>query len=298
MKVFLTGATGLVGGAVAAALTEAGHGVVALSRGPSPRLPAGVRPVQGDPAREGAWQEALRACDACVHLAGEPIAAGRWTEARKRAIRDSRVASTRRIAEVLRSGGPALLLSGSAVGYYGARGDEPLDESSPPGTDFLATVCREWEAEAGAAATRARVVLLRTGIVLARRGGALERMLLPFRLFAGGPIGRGDFWQSWIHLADEVAMILWALGDERVAGPLDATAPEPVRNRELAAALGRALHRPSLVRVPPAALRLLLGELGEVVASGQRVLPRKALQAGFRFRFPGIEGALADLLAR
>ncbi len=298
MEVFLTGATGLMGAAVARALVEAGHGVTALSRSASPRLPPGVRAVQGDPSRAGAWQDALSRCDACVHLAGEPIADGRWNEARKRAIRDSRVDSTRRVAEVVAARGPTVLVSSSAIGYYGPRGDVVLDEDAPPGTDFLAQVCREWEAAAMPAAVRARIVLLRTGIVLAREGGALQRMLLPFRLFAGGPIGDGAFWQSWIHLADEVGLVAWALGRDDVSGPLNATAPSPVRNRELAAAIGRALHRPSALPVPPAALRVVLGELATVVASGQRVVPRKALDGGYPFAFPEIDGALQDLLRR
>lgn len=296
MHVLVTGATGLMGAALCRALAGAGQRVTAVSRSPSPRLPPGVEAVQGDPARPGRWQDALRACDACVHLAGEPIAAGRWTEQRKRAIRDSRVESTRRIAEVVAAGGPAVLVSSSAVGYYGARGDEVLDESSPPGEGFLADVCREWEAAASPAASRARVVLLRTGIVLAREGGALQRMLVPFRWFAGGPIGKGEFWQSWIHLRDEIEMVLWALGADAVAGPLNATAPGPVRNRDLAAAIGRTLHRPSAVPVPPALLRLALGELASVATAGQRAVPRTALDHGFRFRFPELGGALRDLL--
>lgn len=295
MHVLVTGGTGLMGAALCRALLDAGHRVTAMSRSASPRLPAGVDAVQGDPARPGRWQDVLRGCDACVHLAGEPIAAGRWTDQRKRAIRDSRVESTRRVAEVVAAGGPEVLVSSSAIGYYGPRGDEVLDESSPPGEGFLADVCREWESAASPAASRARVVLLRTGIVLAREGGALQQMLLPFRWFAGGPIGKGEFWESWIHLRDEIELVLWALGSD-VAGPLNATAPGPVRNRDLAAAIGRTLHRPSALPVPPAMLRLALGELASVVTTGQRVLPRKALDRGFRFRFPELDGALRDLL--
>ena len=297
MLVFITGGTGLVGSALARALVAAGHAVTAVSRRAASELGPDVRIVQGDPARPGAWQDVLAGCDACVHLAGEPVAGRRWTEERKRAIRESRLESTRRVVEVIAARGPTVLVSGSAVGYYGARGDEPLDESSPPGKDFLAEVCRAWEEAAKPAAARARLVLLRTGIVLAREGGALRQMLVPFRFFVGGPIGGGAFWQSWIHLSDEVALIAWALEDGAVAGPLNATAPNPVTNRELATAVGRALHRPAALPVPPAVLRLLLGELGSVVASGQRVLPRAALDGGFRFRFASIDAALADLLA-
>jgi uncharacterized protein len=297
MHVFVTGATGLVGSALCSALAQAGHRVTALSRSASPGgLPAGARSVQGDPAVAGPWQEALASCDACAHLAGEPVAEGRWTSERKRRIRGSRVESTRRVAEVVAARGPAVLVSGSAVGYYGPRGDEPLDEASEPGGDFLAGVCEEWEAAALGAASRARVVTLRTGIVLAPHAGALPRMLLPFRFFAGGPIGKGEFWQSWIHLADEVGLILWALENPGVAGPLNATAPNPVRNRDLALAIGRVLRRPSALPVPELGLKLLFGELSAVIATGQRVLPKKAVDLGFRFRYPEIEPALRDLL--
>ncbi len=296
MRVFVTGATGLIGRALCRTLLEQGHAVTALTRQAVPRgLPTGVRLVQGDPAVPGPWQEVLAGCDACVNLAGEPVAGGRWTEARKRAIRDSRVLSTRNVAAVAAERGPRVLLNGSAVGFYGARGDEPLHESAPPGSDFLARTCLEWEGAAAPAARRARVVLCRTGIVLAREGGALPRMVLPFKLFAGGPIGGGAFWQSWIHLADEVGLLAWALGEERLSGPLNATAPAPVRNRDLARALGKALRRPSLLPAPALAVRILLGEMADVVVTGQRVLPGKALELGYRFRFPEAEAALGDL---
>jgi hypothetical protein len=200
------------------------------------------------------------------------------------------------VVEVVASRGPSVLVSGSAVGYYGAHGDEPLDEASLPGDGFLAGVCKEWEAAALTAGTRARVVAVRTGLLLARGGGALPRMLAPFRFFAGGPIGKGEFWQSWIHLADEVGMIIWALENPAVAGPLNATAPVPVKNRDLARAIGRALRRPSVFPVPPLALKLVFGELSTAIATGQRVLPKKALELGFRFRFPEIDPALRDLV--
>jgi uncharacterized protein (TIGR01777 family) len=298
MKVFLTGATGLIGRTLAADLLASGHAVVALTRrlAAAEGLPAGVEAVEGDPAAPGPWQEALARCDACIHLAGEPVAAARWTPERKARIERSRVDSTRRVAEVLAAGGPRVLVCGSAVGFYGSRGDEPLDEAAPRGQGFLSDVSVRWEAAAGPAAARARVVLVRTGIVLAREGGALPRLVLPFKLMAGGPLGDGTAWQPWIHLADEVGLLRFALGDERVRGPLNAAAPAPARSRELAAALGRVLHRPSFFPTPVLALRLALGEMAEVVLASQRVLPKKAVDLGYRFEFPELEGALRDLL--
>ncbi|HEY7724461.1 MAG TPA: TIGR01777 family oxidoreductase [Anaeromyxobacteraceae bacterium] len=296
MRVFVTGATGLLGRPLCAALRRQGHAVVALSRARRPDLPEGVEAVQGDPTGPGAWQEALAGCDACVSLAGEPLAAGRWTADRKRRIRESRLLATRNVAAAVAAGGPRVLVSASAVGYYGDRGDELLTESSAPGAGFLPDLAQEWEAEAGRAAGRARVVLLRTGVALAREGGALPRLVLPFRLFAGGPIGDGAFWQPWIHVVDAVGLACWALGDERVAGPLNAAAPEPVRNRELARALGRALRRPSRLPAPAFAVRLAVGEMAEAVTASLRVVPRKALDLGYAFRFTQVDAALADLL--
>jgi uncharacterized protein (TIGR01777 family) len=298
MRIFVTGASGLVGRALCDALLDAGHAVSALTRGPEgrARLPAAVTPVEGDPARAGPWLEALAGCDACVHLAGEPIAGGRWTAERKRAIEASRVDSTATIAGLLAARGPTILVQGSAVGYYGSRGDERLDESSAPGSDFLAGVVQRWEAAAAPARRRARVVLLRTGLVFSPRGGALEELARPFRLLAGGPVGNPDAWKPWLHLADEVGLIRWALDDERVEGPLNACVPEPVRSRDLARAIGTALRRPSRVPVPELAVRLLLGELADAVLASQRAVPEKALRLGYRFRHPALGAALADLL--
>jgi uncharacterized protein (TIGR01777 family) len=299
MHVFLTGASGLIGRALAGALLSGGHAVTALTRDAAAAaraLPAGVRAVEGDPSLPGRWQEALARADACVHLAGEPVAAGRWTDASKARIESSRVASTRLVSEVIAAGGPRVLVAGSAVGFYGTRGDEPLDEGAAPGQGFLAEVCQRWEAASRPAEARARVVQVRTGIVLARDGGALPRLVLPFKLLAGGPLGHGHAWQPWLHLADEVGLLLFALEDSRVRGPLNAAAPGPATSRDLARALGRVLRRPSLLPAPAAALRLLLGEVAEVVLASQRVVPRKALDLGYRFSFPDLEPALRDLL--
>jgi uncharacterized protein (TIGR01777 family) len=298
VNVFVTGATGLVGRAVCGALVGRGDSVTALSRTPgaAARLPPGVRAVAGDPTAPGAWQDELARADACVHLAGEPIADGRWTAERKRRIRDSRVGSTRLVAGVVRERGPTVLVSGSAVGFYGSRGDEVLDDASAAGQGFFAEVCREWEAAAEPAAARARVVALRSGVVLAAEGGALPKLVRPFRAFAGGPLGDGAFFQPWIHLADEAGLVLLALDDGRVSGPLAAVAPTPVRNRDLARAIGRVLRRPSALPAPAAAIRLAVGEVANEILSSQRVVPRKALALGYRFRFPDLEGALRDLL--
>lgn len=300
MHVFVTGATGLVGRAVCAELRANGHTVTALSRGAdaASRLPAGVRVVTGDPTSAGAWQEELARCDACVHLAGESIAGARWTAERKRRIRETRTRSTANVAAVLKERGPTVLVCGSAVGYYGSRGDEVLDEDASHGEGFLAELCQAWEAAAAPAAVRARVVLLRSGLVLSREGGALPEMVRPFRLFAGGPLGDGSHWQPWIHIADEVGLVGFSLAEERARGPLNACAPSPVRNRDLARAIGQVLRRPSAVPAPAFALRLALGELAEMILSSHRAVPRRALELGYRFRFPELEPALRDALGR
>lgn len=294
MKVVVTGGSGFLGGALVSALRGDGHDVLVLTRRPA-RKP-GEMQWDASPSL-GPWVKAFEAAGAVVNLAGEPIAEGRWTSARKQAILASRVEATRAVVGALRTAGAsdAALLSGSAVGYYGTHRDEPLDEASTPGHDFLASVCREWEAEA-LAASGARVVLLRTGFVVARDGGALPRLALPFHFFAGGPLGSGGQVMSWIHRDDWVAMVRWALGNAAVRGPLNLTAPAPVTNREMAQALGRALHRPSVLPAPALALRIVLGEMADaLILNGQRVLPRAALASGFSFRYQTIEGALAAI---
>lgn len=310
MRIFVTGATGLVGSALVAALLERGDRVTVLSRRPADararleRLARGgpgraFEVVAGDPGAAGDWQRAVEGCDAVVHLAGEPVMGQRWSAAHKQAVRDSRVRSTEHVVEAIeRARARAqVLVSGSAVGYYGARGDEELDETSGPGGDFLAQVCIDWEAAAlRAESLGTRVVLLRTGIVLSATGGALERMLAPFRAFVGGPIGDGRQWWPWIHLADEVGLLLLALDDARVRGPLVGAAPNPLTMAAFSRALGRALHRPSWLPVPGLGLRLLFGEGAEVLLGGQRALPRRALELGYRFRFTDADAALRDLL--
>ncbi|HQR18999.1 MAG TPA: TIGR01777 family oxidoreductase [Gemmatimonadales bacterium] len=240
--------------------------------------------------------------DAAVHLAGESIAAGRWTAETKRRIRDSRVLGTRLLAESLARlmRRPRVLVTASAVGIYGDRGDDILNEDSPPGSDFLARVGQEWEAAAKPAAEAGiRVVHLRFGIILAREGGALPRMVRPFMLGAGGPIGSGRQWMSWIALDDAIAAVLEALHNEQARGPINAVAPGPVRNAEFAAALGAALHRPALIPAPAFALRLLYGEMADAaLLASQRVVPSRLEALGFRFRHPALPGALGAILGR
>ncbi|HEY3865004.1 MAG TPA: TIGR01777 family oxidoreductase [Solirubrobacteraceae bacterium] len=305
MRVTVTGASGLIGAALVTELRERGAQVTVLSRDAAQAAEAlGVEAVGWDPLREPAPAQALAGADAVVHLAGENIAQ-RWSARAKRAIRDSRVLGTRNLLAGLEAAGeseparrPRTLISGSAVGYYGARGEEPLDEDAPAGNDFLADTCVAWEAQARKAeALGMRVVLLRTGVVLDRDGGALAKMLPPFRLGVGGPVAGGDQYISWVHREDLVGMIAAALEDERWSGPVNGTAPEPVSNREFSHALGRALHRPSLLPVPGFALGLLYGEMAEIVTTGARVMPAKALVLGYEFRHPELGEALRSALA-
>jgi len=236
-----------------------------------------------------------------INLAGESIAGHRWSAAHKQRILDSRVDTTRRLADAIRGAArpPRVFVSGSAVGYYGPHGDEVLTESSGAGADFLARVCVAWESEAARAADRTRVVCIRTGLVLERDGGALPQMLPPFRFGLGGPVGSGRQYWPWIHRDDWIALVRWAIDHERVDGALNATAPAPATNREFAAALGRAMHRPAILPAPAFALRLLLGEMADaLLLSGQRAVPDKAQRSGFVFRYPRVDEALNAIFGR
>jgi uncharacterized protein (TIGR01777 family) len=297
LRVAVTGASGLVGRALVSALRAAGHRVDRVSRRP----PApGTSDIQWDPARGQLDPRALEGVDAVVHLAGESIAALRWTAGVRGRIRQSRVDGTRLMAATLGRlpRRPRVLVAASAVGYYGNRGEVPLTEESPPGSGFLAEVCRAWEAAADPArAVGIRVVHPRLGLVLAGRGGALPRMTLPFRLGAGGVIGDGRQYWSWIELGDAVRVIELALAVDTLVGPVNAVAPSPVTNREFTRVLGGILGRPTLVPLPALAVRLLLGEMGQaLLLDSARVLPRRLERAGFRFRHPGLEGALRATL--
>ena len=290
MKVIVAGGSGFIGRALVKSLRDAGHRVQVLSRRPREADEVAWTP-DGD---VGAWAAALDDADAVVNLAGESIASGRWTEPRKTRIRDSRVKATRSLVAAMARArrAPGVFLSGSAVGYYGPHGDEPVTEQTPPGDDFLARVCRDWEAEALRAGPTTRVVLLRTGLVLENDGGALPQMALPFRLFAGGPAGSGEQYYAWIHRDDWVAMAGWALRTH-VAGPLNVTAPNPVTNRGFSRTLGRVLRRPAFMPAPAFALRLALGEMADaLLLSGQRALPAAAQAQGFHFEYPTLDTAL------
>ena len=293
MRIIVAGGTGFLGTALVGRLRKDGHAVTVLTR-----HPRRTQDVEWSPYGSSAsWAHTLEDADAVINLAGAPIAT-RWTAARKREMWNSRVLSTRTLVAAMKSVRrvPATLINASAVGTYGARGDELLTEDSAPGSGFLAALGAEWEKEALSAAPHARVVLLRTGIVLGKGGGALPQMALPFRFFAGGPLGSGRQYLSWIHRDDWTAMVSWALTAEAVFGPLNVTAPHPVMNLAFARTLGRVLQRPAVIPTPAFALRALLGEMAEMVVTGQQVLPAKAHAFGFEFTHPELEGALRSIL--
>jgi len=303
MRILISGATGLVGSALTRRARDLGDEPVRLARPAlSNRPPAVGGPqtsVTWDPAAETLDSNAEGA-DAVVHLAGASIADGRWTERRKRLLRESRIEATRQLVSALRKlrRTPDVFVAASAVGFYGDRDDEILSETTSPGCDFLAALTRDWEAESNAAATfGARVVLLRFGVILARHGGALPRMVLPFRLGAGGPIGSGKQWMSWIALEDAVSIIYFALRTDSVRGPVNTVAPSPVRNADFARVLGRVLHRPTLIPTPSFVLRLALGEMaGALLLSSQRAIPERLSQLGYKFMYPELGPALQSVL--
>lgn len=300
MRVLVSGAGGLVGSELTPALERAGHSVVRLVRTP----PKGENEIQWDPMGSRLDAAALEAAgiDGVVHLAGENIADGRWSEERKQRIRDSRVKGTRLLASTLArlARPPGVLVSASATGFYGSRGDEVLTEDSPSGSDFLSAICRDWEAAtAPAEEARVRVVHARFGIILSPRGGALAKMLPPFQMGAGGPFGSGRQWMSWIALEDAVGAVLRSLMTEELRGPVNVVAPNAVRNAEFAQVLGKVLGRPAIIPTPAFALRLLLGEMADaLLLSGQHVRPERLIAAGFAFRYPELEGALRHLLGK
>jgi uncharacterized protein (TIGR01777 family) len=301
MNVTVTGATGLIGTKLVHALRARGDDVTVLTRSPErAQAKLGVEALAWDPLAGPAPAEALRGRDAVVHLAGEPVAQ-RWNDESRRAILESREVGTRNLVAGLRALAegerPRVVVSSSAVGYYGKHGDERVPESAPAGDDFLARVCVVWEREADAAAELgARVVKIRTGVVLDKTGGALKTMLPPFRLGAGGPVAGGAQYLPWIHVDDLVALYLRALDDDTWSGAYNGAAPEPVTNKAFSKALGRALHRPAVAPVPAFAIKLLYGDMAEIVTEGQRAVPERALAGGFAFQHADLDEALADAL--
>jgi uncharacterized protein len=301
MKIVIAGGTGFLGRPLAEALADAKNYVTLLTRGtagvsPTPR----VRLIQWTPdGQSGAWLAEINGADAVINLAGEPIAAKRWSEEQKQRILDSRVRATRRLVEAIAAAAtpPPIFISGSAVGYYGPLGHEFVTEETPAGSDFLARVCVKWEAEAERASSkRTRVVCLRTGIVLAKDGGALAKMLPPFKLGVGGPVGSGRQYWPWIHRRDWVDLVRWAIVTPTVSGPINATSPNPATSAEFAQSLGRALYRPAFLPTPAFALRFMLGEMADaLLLSGQRAVPTKAQALWFTFHYPNLDEALRSL---
>jgi uncharacterized protein len=304
MRVTITGATGTIGRALTGELRGRGDEVTALSRDASRAAESlGVEAQEWkDPKSEQPPLDALRGRDGVVHLLGETVAQ-RWSDETKREIRDSRILSTRQLVEALgelaADERPQVLVCQSATGWYGAHGDERLDESAPAGDDFLARVTADWEAEAGKARELGlRVALTRTGVVLSEEGGALEKMLPFFKLGIGGPVAGGGQYVPWVHLDDVVGAIVFALDTAAADGPLNLTAPEPVTNKELSRTLGRVLHRPAFAPVPGLAVKTLYGEMAEIVTTGQRAVPKRLTELGYRFRQPDLEAALRDATGR
>jgi uncharacterized protein (TIGR01777 family) len=307
MRIFITGGTGLVGQRLVRQLQKRGDRAVILTRrygharqviGPDVQL------VEGDPMKSGDWMDAVGDCDAVVHLAGENVFGRRWNADYKKLLYDSRILSTQNIVEALRrkpgraDGRSKVLVNASAIGYYGPRGDEELTEESPAGSDFLAKLCVDWENAARAAeSVGVRVAMIRTGVVLDKEGGALAKLLTPFKLGFGGPVAKGNQWMSWIHHADLVGLFLFAVDNPDAHGPLNGTAPNPATNREFGKTLGRVLHRPALVWTPGIALRAMVGEAAGLIVAGQRVIPKGALGLGYSFQYPTLEAALGQILA-
>ncbi len=302
MRVAVAGGTGFIGRALCRELLLSGHEVTVLTRNPAQaggRVPEGAQVAQWSPSQPDGLVEILATADAVVNLSGESVAAQRWTPEFKRRLTDSRLQSTRALVQAMKSidTRPQVLVNASAVGIYGNRGEEELTENSAPGTGFLAELAIRWEQAADEVRELGlRVVKLRIGIVLGEGGGALEKMLLPFRLYVGGPFGSGEQWFPWVHLDDVTGITLRALTDGRVEGAVNVCAPGIVRMREFCRALGKVLGRPSWLPVPSFALRVVAGELGESLLWSQRVIPRVALETSYSFRYPQVESALVDLL--
>jgi len=303
MKIFITGGTGFVGTSLTKALTAQGHQVTLLTRAikSGRALPSGATFLEGNPKEPGPWQKAVPDHQAFINLAGASIFS-RWTEASKKEMRDSRILTTRNVVSALadRKGQETVLLSTSAVGYYGFHEEEEVTEETPPGSDFLALMARDWEAEARQAeALGVRVIRCRFGIVLGERGGALDQMIPLFKRGLGSPLGSGNQWFPWIHQRDLTRIFMFLLEQKEISGPINCTAPNPVRNRALTRVLAEVLDKPAfLPAVPGFMLKIILGEFGDVLLKGQKVLPQKLLGLGFRFEFPELKEALHNLLKK
>jgi uncharacterized protein (TIGR01777 family) len=300
VKILISGGTGFVGTQLTSRFIQDGNKVTILTR--SDKRPekgaAGISYLQGDPTQKGAWQEAIKNHDAIINLAGASIFS-KWTNEHKKAIRASRVSTTQNIVEAIpfHPEKKITLFSTSAVGYYGFCGDEELTEESPPGNDFLARIAAEWEREALRAGEKgARVVITRFGIVLGEKGGALSEMIPLFKKYIGGPIGSGKQWFSWIHIKDLAEAFMFLLKHPEISGPINVCSPNPVRNKDLARALGKALHKPSFMPAPGFVIKLVLGEFGSIILEGQKVIPGKLLVSGFAFQYPDIEKALQSIV--
>jgi hypothetical protein len=303
MRIAIAGGTGFLGYPLTRALMADGHDVVILTRRTThARVAPGARPVGWDPsAQAGPWSKEIETVDAVINLAGESIAARRWTPTHKQRILDSRVIATRSLVAAIAAARrpPRVFVSSSAVGYYGPCGDEIVTEEHAAGSDFLATVCDRWESEARVASSATRVACLRTGLVLARDGAPLAPMLLPFKMGVGGPFGSGHQYWPWIHRDDWVALVRWAIDHEAAEGAINLTAPMPVTNREFARTLGKALGRPAFMRAPAFALRVVLGEMADaLLLSGQRAVPARATNLGFVFRYTRLPDALGAIFER
>jgi len=296
VKIIVSGGTGFIGEALVKSLLARGDEVAVLTRNPG-RVRAG-RGLAWDARTQGAWSEEASRADVIINLAGENIGEGRWTEERKKQLVDSRLDATNALVEALQRepSRPRTMVSGSAVGFYGDRGEEVLDENSSRGAGFLAELVEQWENAARKAERLARLVIVRFGVVLAPGGGALKKMTLPFKLGGGGPMGSGRQWMSWIDRNDVIRLIEWAMATESARGVYNATSPEPVRNRDFARALGRALHRPAILPAPAFALRIALGQMAdEALLASQRVVPAHAAAEGFTFTSPTLEKALGEM---
>jgi len=303
IRVIITGGTGLIGSKLVPELVDQGYQVLVLARNPDKareRFDPKVEVNKWDPLDKELDSEVLEGCHGVVNLAGETINS-RWTAARKERILNSRIQTTAGLVKAMEKvkDKPEVFINASAVGYYGPNNDERLSENTPAGKDFLATVCKKWEEEALKAETLGiRVVALRFGVVLASDGGALQQMLMPYRFFAGGPVGSGRQWLSWIHIDDLIKVIKYSLNNNTLEGPVNTVAPQPVTSKDFSRILGEVLHRPSWFPVPGAMMRLAFGEMADMLLYGQRVIPEKLLRSGFEFQYSDLRQALENLLGR